>query len=157
MSPVFVSLPTLVELKLASGLTGGPDRLKDLADVSELIKVLELDEEFAEQLDDYVRPKFVELWSGIHGSRRYVRLWRNKFLTMRVSSLEEMIGVLEHSKHSEHSVEELKSMLRDGVVLDPGGGTADDYALLVTTDRIVAERYGMEDESELWGDWSDDS
>ena len=43
-------------------------------------------------------------------------------------------------------------MLADGVTLDPDGGTADDYAYLVTTDPQVAKKYGMEDESEFFND-----
>jgi hypothetical protein len=38
-----------------------PDRLKDLADVQELIKVRQLEPEFAQRLDPYVREKFLEL------------------------------------------------------------------------------------------------
>lgn len=60
----FVTLEKLVELKLASGMTA-PDRLKDLADVQELIKVRELQSEFAERLDPYVRAKFLELLTAI--------------------------------------------------------------------------------------------
>ena len=63
----YLSLPKLVELKLASGMTGGVHRLKDLADVVELIKVRELVAEFAEQMDPYVREKYLELWHGIQG------------------------------------------------------------------------------------------
>ena len=44
----YINLPTLIELKLASGMTN-PGRLKDLADVLELIKVLDLPADFAEQ------------------------------------------------------------------------------------------------------------
>ncbi|MBI1814516.1 MAG: nucleotidyltransferase family protein [Deltaproteobacteria bacterium] len=55
-----VSLPRLIELKLASGMTA-PDRLRDLADVQELIRAEALDEKFAEQLDESVRSKFSEL------------------------------------------------------------------------------------------------
>lgn len=51
-------LPTLVELKLASGLTA-PRRL---ADVLELIRVRRLPAELAEELHPYVREKFGELW-----------------------------------------------------------------------------------------------
>ncbi len=58
----FVTLPKLVELKLASGMTS-PGRLKDLADVQELIKVLDLPVDFGEQLDPYLRTKFNELWT----------------------------------------------------------------------------------------------
>ena len=56
-----ISLPALVELKLASGITGA-GRLKDLADVQELVKALQLPREFARQLDESVREKFLELW-----------------------------------------------------------------------------------------------
>jgi len=57
-----VNLPTLVELKLASGMTGA-GRLKDLADVQELIKLLNLPADFGESLNPYVRDKFAELWN----------------------------------------------------------------------------------------------
>jgi hypothetical protein len=60
----FVGLPTLIELKLASGMTN-PGRLRDLADVQELIRVLDLPPEYAEQLNPYVREKFRELRRGI--------------------------------------------------------------------------------------------
>jgi hypothetical protein len=36
------------------------------------------------------------------------------------------------------------------VTLDPGGGTADDYAYLVTTDPEIARKYDMEEEDEGW-------
>jgi hypothetical protein len=57
----YIRLPMLVELKLASGMTN-PGRLKDLADVLELIKVLHLPVEFGDQLDPFVKGKFKELW-----------------------------------------------------------------------------------------------
>jgi|SRR6266849_1066970 len=60
----FVTLEKLIELKLASGMTA-PDRLKDLADVQELIKARALPSEFAERLDPYVRAKFLELYETI--------------------------------------------------------------------------------------------
>jgi hypothetical protein len=60
----YLRLPTLVELKLASGMTGGVHRLKDLADVVELIKIRGLDAAFATQLDPYVQEKYRELWQG---------------------------------------------------------------------------------------------
>lgn len=54
-------LTTLVELKLASGMTA-PHRLRDLADVIELIRLHRLERSWAEELHPYVRDKFVELW-----------------------------------------------------------------------------------------------
>jgi len=59
-----VSLPTLLELKLASG-TSGAGRRKDLGDAQELIKFFHLPAEFAEQLHPYVRPTFMELWNEV--------------------------------------------------------------------------------------------
>ena len=59
-----ISLEKLIELKLASGMTAG-DRLKDLADVQELIKLKGLDEDFAGKLNEYVRPKYTELYAAV--------------------------------------------------------------------------------------------
>lgn len=55
-----VNLPTLVNLKLASGMTD-PGRLKDLADVQELIKRLSLSREFMQELHPFVQAKYAEL------------------------------------------------------------------------------------------------
>jgi hypothetical protein len=59
-----VTLEMLINLKLASGMTD-PGRLKDLADVQELIKVKELQAPFAEALHPFVREKFLELRQGV--------------------------------------------------------------------------------------------
>jgi hypothetical protein len=53
----FLTLPALIDLKLASGMTN-PLRGKDLADVQELITARQLDEAFAGQLHPFVRDKF---------------------------------------------------------------------------------------------------
>jgi hypothetical protein len=60
----YLDLPTLIELKLASGMTH-PGRLRDLADVQELIRVLKLPAGFAEQIHPYVRGKFEELRTAV--------------------------------------------------------------------------------------------
>ena len=62
-----VTFEKLIELKLASGMTA-PHRLKDLADVQELIKIRGLQAEFSEQLDPYVREKFLELYETVKQS-----------------------------------------------------------------------------------------
>src|SRR5947209_1604706 len=59
-----VTLEKLVELKLASGMTA-PDRLKDLADVQELIKARGLSADFAEELNPYVREQYLKLWEAV--------------------------------------------------------------------------------------------
>jgi hypothetical protein len=63
-----VTFEKLIELKLASGMTAS-DRLKDLADVQELIKIRDLHAGFAERLDPYVRDKFLELCESVEKSR----------------------------------------------------------------------------------------
>jgi hypothetical protein len=55
-----INLKSLIELKLASGMTANA-RLQDLADVQRLIEKHKLSAEFAEQLHPYVREKFLEL------------------------------------------------------------------------------------------------
>ncbi|HWA98175.1 MAG TPA: hypothetical protein VG713_06765, partial [Pirellulales bacterium] len=66
----YLGLPNLIELKLASGLTGGVARLRDFADVVSLIQILKLPEDFSAQLNPYVRGKFDELWQGLADSPR---------------------------------------------------------------------------------------
>ena len=56
-----IPMETLIELKLASGMSA-PHRLRDLADVQDLITTLNLPLEFAESLDASVRETFRKLW-----------------------------------------------------------------------------------------------
>ena len=60
----YLGLAALIELKLASGMTN-PGRLKDLADVQELIRALKLPRDFEAKLNPYVRVKYDELWEGV--------------------------------------------------------------------------------------------
>ena len=137
-----LSLPRLVELKLASGMTN-PGRMRDLSDVIELIKLLNLRNDFGAQLDAFVQPKYLELWN--QSRIRYIKLWRNKWLTAEAKSIEDMVTSLREA------ADLLAAMRADGVTLDPEGGTADDYAYLVTTDLEVAKKYDMHEETEFWG------
>jgi len=61
-------LEKLIELKLASGMSA-PHRLKDLADVLELIRVLSLPLEKAASLDPSVREKYAELWHAAQAAQ----------------------------------------------------------------------------------------
>lgn len=60
-----VTLEKLIDLKLASGLSA-PHRMKDLVDVQELIGVLSLPIELADQLDESVRAEYQRLWALAH-------------------------------------------------------------------------------------------
>lgn len=63
----YLNLPTLIELKVASGMTNAL-RMRDLADVLELIRILNLPEDFVDKLNLSVREKFHELWSAVHSA-----------------------------------------------------------------------------------------
>jgi len=62
-------LAKLIELKLASGMTA-PHRLRDLADALELIRAAELPRSFADELDPFVRDKYLELWQAAQAADR---------------------------------------------------------------------------------------
>ncbi len=54
-------MPKYIELKLASGMVA-PHRGKDLVDVQELIRSANLPASLVDDLDPWVREKFMELW-----------------------------------------------------------------------------------------------
>jgi len=57
----YLNLVSVIELKLASGLTN-PLRLRDIADVQDLIKHARLDKAVADRLNPFVQAKYLELW-----------------------------------------------------------------------------------------------
>jgi hypothetical protein len=121
----FVGLVGLLELKLASGMTGGPDRAKDLVDVQQLIKGSSLSRELGDQLNPEVRTKYHELWDGLYESpKTFVRVWK-----------------------AEPSAELLERMLADGVTIET---TTDGRTKLMTSDPVLAEKYDMHEESEYF-------
>jgi Ran GTPase-activating protein (RanGAP) involved in mRNA processing and transport len=68
----------------------------------------------------------------------YEILWRNKYLTMNATTLDEMIGALQQA------VDELKAMKAAGVTLDQDSDMGGDFARLVTSNPRVAEQLGFE-------------
>ncbi|NJN86993.1 MAG: hypothetical protein HC881_12740 [Leptolyngbyaceae cyanobacterium SL_7_1] len=59
------------------------DRLKDLADVQELIRILNLPHDLTSQLNPSVQSKFSELWDGVDQARRdrsvlTLKQWKTK-------------------------------------------------------------------------------
>jgi len=65
-----ISLKTLIELKLASGMTT-VHRPRDFDDVIQLIRVNKLSREFEQQLNPYVGTKFEELWNAAQVNEDY--------------------------------------------------------------------------------------
>lgn len=66
----YLNLKSLLELKLASGMTAA-HRMQDLADVIQLIRVNALQLDFSDQLAPFVREKFIELWQAAQVSEDY--------------------------------------------------------------------------------------
>lgn len=62
-------LPRLIELKLASGMTA-PHRLKDLADVLEMVRILDLPQSLVEDLHPFVCEKYLEIWQAAQAAER---------------------------------------------------------------------------------------
>jgi hypothetical protein len=61
-------LTSLINLKLASGMTA-PHRRRDLADIQDLIRILSLNAEFANQVDPYVQPIFLLLLKELEAAK----------------------------------------------------------------------------------------
>ncbi len=66
----FLNLSTLIELKLASGMTAD-HRMQDLADAMNLIRVNKLPIEFVENLNPYVHKKFEQMWNAAQVDEDY--------------------------------------------------------------------------------------
>jgi hypothetical protein len=64
-----LTLTKLIELNLASGLSAA-DRVKDLADVQELIRALNLPENLSLQLDESVRETYRQFWIAVTASQQ---------------------------------------------------------------------------------------
>ncbi len=58
-----INLEKLIELKLASGLSA-THRMRDLADVQDLIIALNLPLELKDKLDESVRPEYHRIWEA---------------------------------------------------------------------------------------------
>lgn len=140
----YAGLKTLVQLKLASGMTG-QGRQKDLVDVQELIRVLSLPQDFAGTLDPYVADQFDALWRDVRGSRKFVLPWRKAVPLSEPGSISELADA------EPANAELLRQMQADGVVIALGENGNREYVMLVTTDAAIAAKYGFEDERDTWG------
>ena len=66
----YLNLKTLLELKIASGMTAA-HRLQDLADAIQLIRINALPQNYTVELNPFVREKFSELWQSAQISEDY--------------------------------------------------------------------------------------
>ncbi len=66
----YIRLSTLIELKLASGMTA-PDRPRDFDDVIQLIRKNSLDREYASVLNPYVHESWYRLWDASRHTDEY--------------------------------------------------------------------------------------
>ena len=66
----FITLKTLIELKLASGMTAA-HRPRDLDDVIQLIRINKLRADYSDTLNPYVAVRFTELWQAAQVNEEY--------------------------------------------------------------------------------------
>lgn len=66
----YVPLKSLIELKLASGMTA-EHRLQDMADVIELVRVNQLSLAYGNELNPYVREKYQAMWRAAQVDEDY--------------------------------------------------------------------------------------
>ena len=66
----FITLKTLIELKLASGMTAA-HRPRDLDDVIQLIRINKLSADYSDTLNPYVAVRFTELWQAAQVNEEY--------------------------------------------------------------------------------------
>lgn len=72
-------------------------------------------------------------------SQLYEYIWRNKWLTSNSKNMEEMQMQLRAAANR------LEEMMNAGVWLDvEGGKMTDDYAVLITDNPLVAEKYNFD-------------
>ncbi len=140
----YLALPALIELKLASGITGA-GRIKDLADVQELIKMFALPQDYQNQLNPYVRGKYLELWQSVTTiPARYISILQTAIPLPQAHSLTDLLALL-----PEEAVR-LTAMQQAGVVFDPERSRPEKgYFVLATHDAEVAQAYGLHTESEV--------
>jgi len=140
----YLSLPALIELKLASGMTS-PDRSKDLVDVEQLVMILDLPESIGEQLNPYVQAKFKQLWTAM------------RFSPVRYLSVREyqrtatgLVPICDAGEQHAAAELELQAMLVAGVAIDAQAAANAQRVRLSTNDRVLARRFGMELESDFF-------
>jgi hypothetical protein len=139
----YLNVATLINLKLASYMTGA-DRAKDLGDVQELMKALQLGPEFGEQIHPYVQPLYADLCDKLSTTTRpFVRIWEGALpagLPTAGPQLAEALAGVDPT---------LIPMFADGVTAELVHGKRQTHVKLQTRSRSIAQKYQMVDESEV--------
>jgi hypothetical protein len=140
----YLNVATLINLKLASFLTGGVDRTKDKGDVVELMKARGLSYELADQINPYVRDKYLELCDELEKLERPAAMvWQMPTgIAANVSdaSLRQVLANLDPS---------LSAMLAEGLEPTLVQTKSGPVLLLQTWNRRIARKYDMVDRSEI--------
>jgi len=137
-----VNLPTLVSIKLAAWL-GNECRIRDLADIQELVKTVCLTKSLTEQLHVDVRDAYWRICDSIDThAGNFLKLWPLSRSVPAPSTIAELMILDSDRAHS------LDPMRTDGVEIYSERPYYDGHAVLVTRDRVVARKYDMPHESE---------
>jgi hypothetical protein len=139
-----LNLATFISLKLASGMTN-VNRGKDLFDVEQLMGILALPRDLADQLHPFVREKYREIWNRTHAPTdvRYVFLWEVPFTVTSVASIDDLVPTNDEQKSL------LARMKQDGIQIATELGIQNGKVTLITTDPVIANRHEMSPETQL--------
>ncbi len=138
-----LKLVPLINLKLAGGMAGVIWN-KNLVDVGELIRYLKLPLSLSDQLHEFVRDKYREIWRNINPpNKRYLLRKNLPALSLQPLTMDELLELPSLTDV------ELKAMRDAGVTIDPRSKLVEGYLYLMTNDPAVADRFGMHDESEF--------
>ncbi|HUE74387.1 MAG TPA: hypothetical protein VMP01_26125 [Pirellulaceae bacterium] len=140
----FLTLPVLIDLKLAAGLSNR-DRLRDVCDIEQLIIELGLGKDFADHLNPRIQSAFREICQRIDSAEtRYLRLIPMPPDAADSRTIEELL------EFSGNDRPLLESMRAQGVILNIDRPFYQGSAIMLSMHRLVARKFDMHPESDHW-------
>lgn len=139
----YLNLPTLIMLKLASGLSSS-NRTKDIADVQELIKALNLGISIGESLPVSLQADFRRIYRETVGEQKFLRRWAEKTISDGPITLDTLIS------QEPSAAAMIRAMWSDGVRVLTDDERLSDAIYLFTHDPQIAAKYDMHPESEFF-------
>lgn len=139
----FIRLTDFLNVKLGGWRFGG--ELRDLADVQELTRTLCLAQDLAPALHPDVRECFISVCKDVDAAcKRFLLLWEQGDELSKAPTFDELVAA-----NPNHAAE-LEAMRQDGMSVFEERPLYEGRAILFTSSRSVARKYGMHPESEYF-------
>ncbi len=138
-----LTISKLIELKIASGMTGA-GRTKDIGDVEQLVQVLHVPRSMSEQLHEYVRPKFIELWDSLHVPQgKFILSIRCAQLVGEPKTFDKLLIAMPDL------AAQVASLNADGITIDSRSTATSGWIYFATSDPMLAKKYDMRPEEQI--------